>query len=108
MDKLLIDHPGIRQGLNDYTTWFAGDADMKGHYFGYDGPCPPWNDTRVHRYVFTLYALDIPRVPVDGHFTGQQVHEAIRDHVLAKADLMGRYTLNPMMVGSTDNSTWPA
>ena len=36
---------GTRQGLNDYTTWFASDKEMAGNYFGYDGPCPPWNDT---------------------------------------------------------------
>ncbi|WP_284454551.1 YbhB/YbcL family Raf kinase inhibitor-like protein, partial [Cupriavidus campinensis] len=32
---------GLRHGTNDYTAWFSGDEDMKGHYFGYDGPCPP-------------------------------------------------------------------
>ena len=48
-----------RQGINDYTGWFAGDKDMAGNYFGYDGPCPPWNDELPHRYVFTLYALDV-------------------------------------------------
>lgn len=31
---------GLRHGINDYTGWFAGDADMKGDYYGYDGPCP--------------------------------------------------------------------
>jgi hypothetical protein len=46
-----------RQGLNDYTAWFANDKDMAGDYFGYDGPCPPWNDEIPHRYVFTLFAL---------------------------------------------------
>ncbi|MEG0882414.1 MAG: YbhB/YbcL family Raf kinase inhibitor-like protein, partial [Janthinobacterium sp.] len=35
---------GLRQGINDYTGWFAGDAAMAGDYYGYDGPCPPWND----------------------------------------------------------------
>ena len=50
---------GARQGINDYTGWFAGDKDMAGNYFGYDGPCPPWNDEIPHRYVFTLYALDV-------------------------------------------------
>ena len=35
---------------------------MFGDYYGYDGPCPPWNDELVHRYVFTLYALDVPRL----------------------------------------------
>jgi len=31
---------------------------MKGTYFGYDGPAPPWNDSVVHHYAFTLYAVD--------------------------------------------------
>jgi hypothetical protein len=99
---------GARHGINDYTGWFAGDADMAGDYCGYDGPCPPWNDSVVHRYVFTLYALDIEHAPVDGKFTGQQLRDAIKGHILAEASVMGRYTLNPTMVGSTDNSTWPA
>ena len=86
---------GGRHGINDYTGWFAGDAQMKGNYFGYDGPCPPWNDSIRHRYVFTLFALDIPRVPVDGAFTGQQVREAIAGHILAQASLTGTYSLNP-------------
>lgn len=86
---------GARQGLNDYTGWFAGDKDMAGDYFGYDGPCPPWNDEIAHSYVFTLYALDIPRCPVEGKFTGQQVREAIKGHVLAEAGITGVYTLNP-------------
>jgi len=43
-----------RQGVNDFTNWFAADHDMSGDYFGYDGPCPPWNDSILHRYVFTV------------------------------------------------------
>src|SRR5207244_341522 len=42
---------GTRQGLNGYTQWFASDKQMAGEYFGYDGPCPPWNDSVVHRYI---------------------------------------------------------
>lgn len=87
-----------RHGLNDYTVWFVSDADMGGDYFGYDGPCPPWNDALVHRYVFTLYALDIPKLDVDGKFTGQQVRDAIDGHVLAEASIMGTYTLNPALL----------
>jgi Raf kinase inhibitor-like YbhB/YbcL family protein len=89
-----------RHGLNDYTGWFAGDGEMRGDYFGYDGPCPPWNDALMHRYVFTLYALDIDRVPVDGKFTGAQVLEAIKGHVLAQASFSGDYTLNPTLTKS--------
>ena len=86
---------GTRQGINDYTQWFAGDEQMAGQYFGYDGPCPPWNDEIPHRYVFTLYALDIAKCPVSGIFGARDVVEAMRPHVLARATLTGRYTLNP-------------
>jgi len=88
--------PGAgRHGINDYTGWFAGDKEMAGDYFGYDGPCPPWNDAIVHRYVFTLYALDIPRLALEGKFTGNDVRAAMRGHVLAEASVTGRYSLNP-------------
>lgn len=86
---------GTRQGINNYTDWFAGDADMSGDYFGYDGPCPPWNDTLLHHYVFTLYALDVDRCPVEDRFTGQDVLDAIKGHVLNKAAITSTYTLNP-------------
>ena len=85
---------GARHGLNDYTGWFAGNPDMSGSYFGYDGPFPPFNDSLVHHYVFTLFALDLERCPVEGAFTGAQVREAIAGHVLGQASITGSYTLN--------------
>ena len=86
---------GMRHGLNNYTDWFDGDPDMGGQYFGYDGPCPPWNDSIVHHYVFTLYALDLDRCPVDGVFGGDDVRKAIAGHVLGKVRITGTYRLNP-------------
>ena len=86
---------GTRQGINSYTQWFAGDDAMAGNYFGYDGPCPPWNDSVVHRYHFTLYALDFERCPVGGEFTGRAVLDAIEGHILETATLTGLYSLNP-------------
>ena len=86
---------GARQGINDYTGWFAGDQDMGGDYYGYDGPCPPWNDELIHRYVFTVYALDVAQCEVSGRFSGADVLRAIKPHVLAQASLTGIYTLNP-------------
>ncbi|HZZ91663.1 MAG TPA: YbhB/YbcL family Raf kinase inhibitor-like protein [Usitatibacter sp.] len=86
---------GSRQGINDYTSWFAGDADMAGDYYGYDGPCPPWNDEMPHRYVFTVYALDVARLPLEGRFGGKDARQAIEGHVLAQASITGRYSLNP-------------
>jgi Raf kinase inhibitor-like YbhB/YbcL family protein len=88
---------GTRQGINDYTGWFASDKDMAGDYFGYDGPCPPWNDEIMHHYVFTLYALDVERCPVEGAFKGPDVLTAIKGHVLAQATVTGTYTLNPTL-----------
>ncbi|MBT00181.1 MAG: YbhB/YbcL family Raf kinase inhibitor-like protein [Oceanospirillaceae bacterium] len=88
---------GMRHGINDYTSWFAGDADMKGDYYGYDGPCPPWNDEIMHHYVFTLYALDVEKVDISGPITGQSVREAIKGHILDQCKLTGLYTLNPQL-----------
>ena len=67
---------------------------MRGDYFGYDGPCPPWNDEIVHHYIFTLYALDVERLPIEGKFTGVQTRAALYGHILAEARLTGLYTLN--------------
>jgi Raf kinase inhibitor-like YbhB/YbcL family protein len=86
---------GARQGINDYTGWFATDHDMSGDYFGYDGPCPPWNDEIPHRYVFTVFALDVERLALEGRFDGRDVRRAVEKHVLAQASITGRYTLNP-------------
>ena len=91
--------PGARQGLNDYTGWFAGDADMAGRYRGYDGPYPPAHDLRVHRYFFRLFALDVARLAVEGDFTAADVWRAMHGHVRAEAAVWGRYSLNPAVTG---------
>jgi Raf kinase inhibitor-like YbhB/YbcL family protein len=85
---------GIR-GRNDYTGWFAGDTVMGGVYHGYDGPCPPWNDERLHHYVFTLYALGCPALTLGGDFGRPEVLAAIEGNVLDQATWTGTYTLNP-------------
>lgn len=85
---------GIR-GINSYTDWFAGDADMAGDYYGYDGPCPPWNDSIVHHYLFTLYALDIDSCGLSGRFGGPEALAAIEGHVLDSASITGTYSINP-------------
>ncbi|MEQ1506521.1 MAG: YbhB/YbcL family Raf kinase inhibitor-like protein [Myxococcota bacterium] len=93
---------GGRQGLNDYTGWFASDPSMSGDWAGYDGPCPPWNDERVHGYRFAVYALDVPALfpqvgPTD-RFTGPDVRAAMRGHVLDEAMIVGRYAIWPPAV----------
>ena len=90
---------GARQGLNDYTGWFAGDAQMGGDYFGYDGPYPPFNDLRMHRYFFRLFALDVAALDLPVRFTAGDVLQAMKGHVLAEALVYGTYTLNPSLRG---------
>ncbi len=85
---------GSRQGINDYTSWFAGDPDMEGTYYGYDGPCPPWNDSIMHHYHFILYASDMERCPVEGDFTGKEVEDSLKGHVVDQVSVTGVYTLN--------------
>ena len=90
---------GTRQGLNDYTGWFAGDADMGGDYYGYDGPYPPFNDLRLHRYFFRLFALDVEQLPLPQRFTAADVFRAMHGHVLGETSVYGTYSLNAALNG---------
>lgn len=93
-----------RAGINDVRKRAmegnpgAGDA-------RYDGPAPPWNDQRLHRYEFTLYALSVPSLELAFPFYASDVLTAMEGHVLDSATLTGVYTLNPALapkqVGST-------
>jgi hypothetical protein len=84
--------PGSVQGKNDYTGWFQGDPDMGGEYLGYDGPCPPWNDERLHHYHFRVCALDTTLALADG-FTIDELRKAMRGHVLAETEIVGTYAI---------------
>lgn len=54
---------------------------------GYGGPCPP---DREHRYFFKLYALDTLFDLKEG-ITKKELEAAMQNHILEKAELMGRY-----------------
>src|SRR5579862_3971545 len=86
---------GFRHGLNNYTDWFAGDKDMRCQYYVYDAPCPPWNDSILHHYVFTLFALDVPKLEVAPPLVGANLRAALKGRVLAEARMTGTYSLNP-------------
>lgn len=88
---------GARQGLNDYTGWSAGDPEMEGRYHGYDGPCPPFNDSIPHRYFFRLFALDVAKLDLPEGFTAADVMAAMQGHVLDEAAIYGVYSLNPAL-----------
>ena len=68
---------GARQGTNSFGQ------------IGYGGACPPSGD-REHRYFFKLYALDAD-VALKAGAKKEQLLDALSDHILAEAQLMGRY-----------------
>lgn len=78
-------------GRNDYASF------MKGSYGGYDGPCPPWNDARLHRYHFIVYALDVESLGLEGAFTGPDVVKALDGHVVGKGETYATYATNPAL-----------
>ena len=67
---------GARQGRNDFGKT------------GYGGPCPP--PGKPHRYLFKLYALDA-KLNLKAGATKADVELAMQGHILAQAELMGRY-----------------
>jgi Raf kinase inhibitor-like YbhB/YbcL family protein len=66
---------GGRQGRNDFKR------------FGYGGPCPP---SGTHRYFFKLYALDVA-LDLAAGATKAELLRAMEGHILAEAQLMGKY-----------------
>ena len=83
------------RGINSYKEWFGDDPDMGGDYGGYDGPWPPFNDERVHRYVFTVYALGVPSLGLGERARGPEALKAMRGKILDQASLTLTYALNP-------------
>ena len=68
---------------------------MQGNYFGYEGPCPPWNDEIPHHYRFQMFACDFNVCPVSGTFTSEEVIAAMQGHIIDQTELTGLYSLNP-------------
>lgn len=75
-------------GQNDFASF------MSGTFGGYDGPCPPWNDERLHHYHFIVYALDTDSLGVSGTFGGKYAEDLMKGHILAKGEVMGTYSNN--------------
>ncbi len=103
---LILDDPDAPGGV--FTHWVvydlpAGNADS-GHISsgtehagrndfgktGYGGPCPP-RGHGVHRYFFTLSALDVASLELRAGASRQQVEGKMRGHVIGTAKLMGKY-----------------
>lgn len=65
----------------------------------YGGPCPPWNDARIHHYHFIVLALDAATPAAKAEETAKDAFTRLitSKHVLGKATLVGTYTLNPQL-----------
>jgi Raf kinase inhibitor-like YbhB/YbcL family protein len=70
--------PGAIQTKNDFGQ------------VGYGGPCPPPGD-KPHRYEFTVYALKIDKLPVDGKSPAATVSYYLQQNMVGKATLKGVY-----------------
>jgi Raf kinase inhibitor-like YbhB/YbcL family protein len=57
---------------------------------GFGGACPPVGD-RPHRYVFTVFALDIPKLDLDEKAGAALVGFMLNQHAIAKASLIAYY-----------------
>ena len=57
---------------------------------GFGGACPPKGD-RPHRYIFTVYALNVDHLNLDPKTPPAMVGYMIEKHALAKASLMAYY-----------------
>ena len=83
------------KGLNDYTKVMAANEAMKGQYYGYDGPCPPWNDENLHHFHFTVYALSVNSLNLPKDFDAATAQEAMKGKILAQGEVLGLFTQNP-------------
>lgn len=63
----------------------------------YDGPCPPWNDERMHHYHIQVFALDVPSLTLSGNFGGEDAMKAMQGHILAQGEVVGLFTNNPKL-----------
>ncbi len=76
----------ILEGVSEGTLGVNGAGKNQ-----YTGPCPPPQyEPSEHRYVFRLYALDI-ELPLKIGASKAEVLAAMRGHILAQSELMGRY-----------------
>ena len=66
--------------------WTQGKNDFK--KLAYGGPAPP--PGKPHRYFFKLYALDSVLALSEGA-TKQELEAAMKNHILAQGQLMGKY-----------------
>jgi Raf kinase inhibitor-like YbhB/YbcL family protein len=101
---LIVDDPDAASGLfthwvvwnvSPQTSGIAEGSTPKGAQgtndfgkSGYGGPCPP---SGTHRYYFKVFALD-RELDLPSGSKRSQLEAAMKGHVVAQGELMGRYS----------------
>jgi hypothetical protein len=94
---LLVDDPDAPVGT--WNHWLLFDLPpsvrslAQGYQpgkLGYGGPCPPTGHG-PHRYFFRLYAVAAPSLGLAAGARRAEVDNALKGHILAEAQYMGRY-----------------
>jgi Raf kinase inhibitor-like YbhB/YbcL family protein len=92
--NLPADTTGLKPGAGDPKGDLmpAGAVQSRTDYgqTGYGGPCPPVGD-KPHRYIFTVYALKLDKLPLDENSPAAMVGYYLHQNMLGKAVLQGRY-----------------
>ena len=57
MNFLLLISFGL-DGINNFSKYTNNES------IGYNGPCPPLNETKPDQYEITIYALNIQKLPI--------------------------------------------
>jgi Raf kinase inhibitor-like YbhB/YbcL family protein len=101
---LIMDDPDAPSGL--FTHWTVWNISPQTHAIaegssprgvpgtndfgksGYGGPCPP---SGTHHYYFKVFALD-SELDLPSGAKRSQLEAAMKGHVVAKGELMGRYS----------------
>ena len=78
--------PLAREIKQRYTAGRSDPGRNDFGYAGFGGACPPAGD-KPHRYRFTVWALDVPTLPVDAGASGALVGYLLHSHALASAQL---------------------
>jgi Raf kinase inhibitor-like YbhB/YbcL family protein len=99
---LIMDDPDAPKGT--FTHWLAYDIPADSNELrvtegktlrnsfgrsGYGGPCPPPGHG-AHHYVFTVYAVDVPSLGLQGA-SRKDLENALKTHTLATARVTGQY-----------------
>jgi Raf kinase inhibitor-like YbhB/YbcL family protein len=68
---------GLKEGINDFD------------FHGYGGPCPP---SKIHRYQFTLYSLDLETLNLSDDTRAEDLLKIINSHIIESCELVGLYS----------------